>query len=127
MFINYNNRNEQNVCLYRGLRVRMGLHAGIPHCEQDQITFRTEYFGPVVNTAARIVSHAVGGQIVASSEVYKLVATNLGKLEPCVVEQVGTIPVKNSEPLALYQVSFYSLACLFCRELTLNIRYGLRH
>ena len=47
--------------LYRGLRVRMGLHCGTPSCEEDPTTGRMDYFGQMVNRAARVESIAHGG------------------------------------------------------------------
>lgn len=57
--------------LYRGLRVRMGIHAGKPHCQLDVTTRRFDYLGPDVNKAARIEGLARGGQILVSSAVVK--------------------------------------------------------
>lgn len=53
----------------RGLRVRMGVHWGAPSCEQDPITRRMDYYGPMVNRAARINASADGGQLMASQDV----------------------------------------------------------
>ncbi|KAK9702285.1 cysteinyl-tRNA synthetase [Basidiobolus ranarum] len=58
-----------NELLYRGLSVRMGIHWGSPVCEADPITQRMDYFGPMVNRAARICNCADGGQIFVSSDV----------------------------------------------------------
>lgn len=53
----------------RGLRVRMGVHWGAPSCERDPITRRMDYYGPMVNRAARINASADGGQLMASQDV----------------------------------------------------------
>ncbi|BGP40831.1 cysteinyl-tRNA synthetase [Rhodotorula kratochvilovae] len=58
--------------LYRGLSVRMGIHWGAPVCEADPITRRMDYFGPIVNRAARISAVADGGQISASQDVVEI-------------------------------------------------------
>ncbi|GAA5924129.1 hypothetical protein JCM3775_005601 [Rhodotorula graminis] len=59
--------------LYRGLSVRMGIHWGAPVCEADPITRRMDYFGPIVNRAARISAVAEGGQISASQDVVEII------------------------------------------------------
>ncbi|KAJ1653825.1 cysteinyl-tRNA synthetase [Dispira simplex] len=58
-----------NQLIYRGLWVRMGIHWGSPVCEEDPITRRMDYFGPMVNRSARICSAADGGQIFVSQDV----------------------------------------------------------
>ncbi|KAL8851019.1 MAG: hypothetical protein Q9221_004009 [Calogaya cf. arnoldii] len=58
---------DQNI-IYRGVSVRMGIHWGRPVCEPDPITRRMDYFGPMVNRAARISGAADGGQIFVSSD-----------------------------------------------------------
>ncbi|KAJ2822445.1 cysteinyl-tRNA synthetase, partial [Coemansia erecta] len=55
--------------IYRGLRVRMGVHFGNPVSEEDPITRRMDYFGPMVNRAARVSGAADGGQIYVSQDV----------------------------------------------------------
>ncbi|CAK7890779.1 adenylate cyclase [[Candida] anglica] len=58
---------KQNI-IYRGLSVRMGIHWGSPVYELDVVTRRMDYFGPMVNRAARIQAVADGGQIAVSSD-----------------------------------------------------------
>lgn len=60
---------KDNVVIYKGLSVRMGIHWGTPVFERNPITNRMDYFGPVVNKASRICNAADGGQICVSSDV----------------------------------------------------------
>ncbi|ODN77508.1 hypothetical protein L202_04679 [Cryptococcus amylolentus CBS 6039] len=62
-------RDSNGVIVQRGLRVRMGVHWGSPECERDPITRRMDYYGPMVNRAARINASADGGQLMASRDV----------------------------------------------------------
>ena len=55
----------------RPIRVRMGLHTGV--CEERD----GDYFGPVVNRAARLEAVAHGGQILVSGATAELLAQNL--------------------------------------------------
>jgi predicted ATPase/class 3 adenylate cyclase/tRNA A-37 threonylcarbamoyl transferase component Bud32 len=63
-----------------GLRVRMGMHVGEPDCRRDPVTGRMDYFGPVVNRAARIESAAHGGQILVGSAVALAIGDGLPPL-----------------------------------------------
>jgi hypothetical protein len=56
--------------LFKGLRVRMGVHFGSTRVVRDPMTRRVEYIGPVVNAAARITAMTHGGQIVLSYAVH---------------------------------------------------------
>ncbi|KAJ8061725.1 hypothetical protein OCU04_009523 [Sclerotinia nivalis] len=54
--------------IFKGLSVRMGAHWGRPVCENDPVTRRMDYFGPMVNRTARISAVADGGQITVSAD-----------------------------------------------------------
>jgi len=60
---------------FRGLRVRMGVHIGEP--EARTRGNKVDYFGPMVNRAARIASAGHGGQILASKEAWNLARSKL--------------------------------------------------
>jgi adenylate cyclase len=59
--------------IYRGLRVRIGLHYGEAERNQDTVTRRFDYFGNTVNTAARVESEAKGGQVFISEDLFNTV------------------------------------------------------
>lgn len=67
--------------LFKGLRVRMGMHAGTPRMVRDPTTRRVEYIGPVVNAAARITALTHGGQIVLSEAVFDRIKGSAEQME----------------------------------------------
>lgn len=67
--------------LARGLSVRMGMHWGMPVCEEDPITGRMDYFGPMVNRSSRISATAIGGEIMISGDALKEVNSWLQSAE----------------------------------------------
>ncbi|KAJ3272073.1 cysteinyl-tRNA synthetase, partial [Borealophlyctis nickersoniae] len=71
-----NRRNRE--LIFRGLSVRMGIHFGTPLCEVDPITSRMDYYGPMVNRAARVTGASQGGQILISSDAMKEMRRKLG-------------------------------------------------
>jgi serine/threonine protein kinase/ABC-type phosphate transport system substrate-binding protein len=68
---------EDDVVVFRGLRVRMGLHTGTVKSIRDPITRSIEYFGSTVNRAARITMLAKGGQVLTSSVFKRLMEQDL--------------------------------------------------
>ncbi|KIX06069.1 uncharacterized protein Z518_04043 [Rhinocladiella mackenziei CBS 650.93] len=93
--------SDQNT-IYRGLSVRMGLHWGRPVCEQDPITRRMDYFGPMVNKAARVCAVADGGQISVSSDFIAEVQRTLESYaDDDRRDSVGSEETVNDDPLSV--------------------------
>lgn len=86
--------NNPSQVIYRGLSVRMGINYGSPLCEQDPITRRMDYFGPMVNKAARVQGYADGGEICISTDVFGELVNYEDLFEP-----------PNSDPLSLENTS----------------------
>jgi len=87
--------------IYRGLSVRMGIHWGRPVCEQDPITRRMDYFGPMVNKAARVSAVADGGQISVSSDfIAEIQRTLEAYADDDRRDSVGSEDTVNDDPLA---------------------------
>eukprot|EP00457_Paulinella_chromatophora_P001726 gb/GEZN01001728.1/.p1 GENE.gb/GEZN01001728.1/~~gb/GEZN01001728.1/.p1 ORF type:complete len:826 (-),score=151.72 gb/GEZN01001728.1/:316-2793(-) len=63
----------EEIVVWNGIRIRMGIHTGKPNCRRNPVTGRMDYFGPVVNAAARISDSGHGGQIVVSKEVKEII------------------------------------------------------
>lgn len=95
-------RDENGNVIYRGLRLRMGIHWGSPVCEPDPITGRMDYFGPMVNRASRIESAAQGGQIFVSKDV----VTELNEAMAALDRQPAEGGALNRPGLALRRMGF---------------------
>lgn len=81
-----------------GLEVRMGLHSGLAH-ERDG-----DYFGPVMNRAARVMSAANGGQIVCSESCRR--AVGVDGLDGAVLVDCGEHRLKGvGTPIRLFEVT----------------------
>ena len=87
---------ERNESAEEPIRVRIGLNAGEPIAEDDDL------FGTAVNLAARICAHAEAGQILAPIVVRELAA---GK--QFMFADLGETELRGFEdPVRLYEVSW---------------------
>eukprot|EP01059_Diplonema_ambulator_P027486 TRINITY_DN4567_c0_g1_i1.p1 TRINITY_DN4567_c0_g1~~TRINITY_DN4567_c0_g1_i1.p1 ORF type:complete len:858 (+),score=94.87 TRINITY_DN4567_c0_g1_i1:142-2574(+) len=84
---------------WNGLRVRIGVHKGIPRTETNPVTRRADYHGPMVNKAARVESLSVGGGILVTDEVLQGVTQEQLRedLNNPIVENVGRWVLKGME------------------------------
>jgi len=80
-----NGKPNTDFPLWKGIRVRMGCHAGEVDREYVPITGRVDYFGPPVNMAARVESLAHGGEILVSEACYEF----LREIYPESLKSVG--------------------------------------
>ena len=79
------------------LQVRCGLHAGVDERRDN------DFFGPVVNRAARIMGAAHGGQILLSQAVATLVGERLPK--GVTLRTLGAVRLRDlANPESIYQV-----------------------
>jgi class 3 adenylate cyclase len=82
------------------LLVRMGMHMGEPDCRPHPTTGAMDYYGPMVNRAARINGAAYGGQVLASSAIVKAIRTDRVS-----VAKLGNFMLKGlSEPEELHEI-----------------------
>lgn len=83
------------------VRVRMGVHVGRPECVPHPTTGAIDYFGPMVNCAARIQGAAHGGQILASADV----AARIEALTGVRLRPRGAFALKGlSRPTAIVEI-----------------------
>lgn len=96
-----------NTVIFKGLRVRMGVNIGSPTAIADPISGRIDYLGPTVNKAARVATHAQGGQVIISSDVYKEVSSSPAMKPLGTLSELGVVTLRGiASPEVLYEVSF---------------------
>eukprot|EP00755_Sulcionema_specki_P022057 Sspe_Gene.13744::Locus_4721_Transcript_1_1_Confidence_1.000_Length_5612::g.13744::m.13744 len=89
--------------IFRGLRVRMGYHTGTPLQERDPTTGRIDFFGPVVNYAARVAAKGHGGEIVISEAAHLDCYDGVHDAGVVALE-LGVVGLKGFEPQPLYHI-----------------------
>ena len=93
---------------FRGLRVRMGIHTGEPRCERDPLSGRMDYFGTVVNRAARVGHIGHGGQVIVSETTFSQVQD---RIDSVLIKDLGEVPLKGLDrPESLTQLLPRSLS-----------------
>jgi class 3 adenylate cyclase len=89
--------------MFKGLRVRIGIHVGQSHIGEtmddkeietvyDKVTKGFDYFGPIVNTAARIEDAAFGGQTMVSNDVHMGLSEDVKS--DCHINIIGNLELK---------------------------------
>ncbi|HVO29880.1 MAG TPA: CHASE2 domain-containing protein [bacterium] len=87
-------RDARGRRIFRGLRVRMGMHVGEPEAHVDPLTGRMDYLGSAVNLASRVANAARGGQILLSAAAWAELRDHMAELPPAVARELGEVPLK---------------------------------
>eukprot|EP01065_Artemidia_motanka_P010536 TRINITY_DN15598_c2_g1_i1.p1 TRINITY_DN15598_c2_g1~~TRINITY_DN15598_c2_g1_i1.p1 ORF type:complete len:717 (+),score=200.37 TRINITY_DN15598_c2_g1_i1:63-2153(+) len=66
-------KGSEDRWMWRGLRIRIGMHTGPASVEVNPVTQRADYFGPTVNVAARVEAQSVGGATAVTAPVLRVV------------------------------------------------------
>jgi class 3 adenylate cyclase len=91
--------------MWRGLRVRVGIHYGLGEIKLDRVSKGYDYYGTVVNTAARVEGVAHGGQIVVTQAVMDELLIEKNVLTQCDTAAFGPQPLRGLDtPIPLVQV-----------------------
>lgn len=61
---------EQYKQLWKGIRVRVGIHYGLGDIRKDPVSLGFDYYGTVVNTAARVEGVGHGGQVLLTEAAF---------------------------------------------------------
>ncbi|ADO69370.1 ATP-binding protein [Stigmatella aurantiaca] len=83
--------------VYRGPRVLMGVHVGEPECRINMRTGRADYYGRMVNTAARVAAAGHGGQVLVSGEAWAQVAPEVRALGQPAIRPLGSFRFRGIE------------------------------
>lgn len=88
--------------LWNGLRVRVGVNFGMGNVQFDEVTLGYDYYGTVVNTAARVESVGHGGQVLVTAAAYEGL-----KLPPgATAVDLGPQPLRGlDDAVRLYQIN----------------------
>eukprot|EP00667_Euglena_gracilis_P001748 EG_transcript_1750 len=103
-FVKCEESEEEYRKLWSGLRVRVGIHYGLGDVMYDEVSKGYDYYGTVVNVAARMEHVAHGGQIIVSQD---LMAALPAPLDPALGRAVklGTYPLRGvAHPPLLVEV-----------------------
>eukprot|EP00667_Euglena_gracilis_P000283 EG_transcript_283 len=87
---------------WNGLRVRVGIHHGMGEIYLDPVSKGYDYYGTVVNTAARVEAVCHGGQVGITQAVFDALK---GEFPGSALTDLGEQILRGlSEPLHLYQL-----------------------
>eukprot|EP00658_Telonema_sp_P-2_P049567 TRINITY_DN3770_c0_g1_i1.p1 TRINITY_DN3770_c0_g1~~TRINITY_DN3770_c0_g1_i1.p1 ORF type:complete len:1021 (-),score=118.48 TRINITY_DN3770_c0_g1_i1:7-3069(-) len=96
--------------LWCGLRVRVGVHYGTGEIKRDPVSDRFDYYGTVVNTAARVEGVGHGGQVLLTDDAFQALSPDFEKTFNVAVDELGLQPLRGLDaPVALYQLTPLSL------------------
>ena len=91
---------------WHGLRVRIGVHYGMGDIRKDPVTQGFDYYGTVVNTAARVEGVGHGGQILVTDEAFAALSDGFVRDRRAVAIALGPQPLRGlDEPIRLHQLA----------------------
>eukprot|EP00667_Euglena_gracilis_P000964 EG_transcript_965 len=92
----------QEPSLWNGLRVRVGVHYGVGQIKFDPVARGYDYYGTVVNCAARVMEVCHGGQTAVTEVVQEQLPSE--DLAAGIWTDLGQQPLRGLQPMRLLQV-----------------------
>eukprot|EP01116_Phalansterium_solitarium_P024053 TRINITY_DN868_c1_g1_i4.p1 TRINITY_DN868_c1_g1~~TRINITY_DN868_c1_g1_i4.p1 ORF type:complete len:618 (+),score=304.54 TRINITY_DN868_c1_g1_i4:531-2384(+) len=91
--------------IFKGLRVRMGIHVGQPLCQTDPMSGRMDYFGRMVNLSARVSGAAHGGQTLITQAILDEIKDDEVLMHSIAMTPMGSHKLKDIvENVEMYQI-----------------------
>lgn len=91
---------------WHGIRVRVGMHFGIGSVKFDQVSQGYDYYGTLVNTAARVEGVGNGGQVLLTKDMYDELERCKFSFDSIDLNPLGPQPLRGLDaPVPLYQIS----------------------
>eukprot|EP00744_Colponema_vietnamica_P001411 GILI01002338.1.p1 GENE.GILI01002338.1~~GILI01002338.1.p1 ORF type:complete len:1308 (+),score=317.28 GILI01002338.1:34-3957(+) len=90
---------------WHGLRVRIGVHYGMGDIRKDPVSLGFDYYGTVVNTAARVEGVGHGGQTLLTDAAFDALPPGFAKSAKAVIVALGPQPLRGLDaPIKLFQM-----------------------
>ncbi|CUG71318.1 receptor-type adenylate cyclase, putative [Bodo saltans] len=107
---------------WNGIRVRVGMHWGMGSIKLDPVSQGYDYYGTLVNTAARVEGVGNGGQVLATNDFYVQLEHEQMNLVDVDVKPLGPQPLRGlDQPVPLYQLSPTALRSREFADLRLDV------
>ncbi|CUG87349.1 receptor-type adenylate cyclase, putative [Bodo saltans] len=111
---------------WNGIRVRVGMHWGMGSIKLDPVSQGYDYYGTLVNTAARVEGVGNGGQVLATHDFYVQLESEGMNLSHVDVKPLGPQPLRGlDQPVPLYQLCPMELRSREFAELRLDIEVDI--
>eukprot|EP00388_Colpodella_angusta_P034503 GDKK01032749.1.p1 GENE.GDKK01032749.1~~GDKK01032749.1.p1 ORF type:complete len:422 (+),score=49.03 GDKK01032749.1:171-1268(+) len=89
---------------WHGVRVRIGVHYGMGDIRKDPVSLGFDYYGTVVNTAARVEGVGHGGQTLLTDSVFEQLPPGFTEKTKTIIVSLGPQPLRGLDaPIHLYQ------------------------
>ena len=88
------NNSAGTSLLWRGLRLRMGIHTGWPLC-QESPGGKVDYLGPVSIKGMRILEHCHGGEVLVSRELDERLRVEIEECDDPFLNEISTKTLEN--------------------------------